>query len=261
MTIPKLTLAKAFDRDSCGPINEYLASEKYDGVRAVLVDGKLYTRNHKLIHAPQWFLDGLPDACIDGELWAGHGKFEKVSAAARRKTPDDDDWKDVVFLAFDMPRVGGTFDDRLKLLKNHEYFKASDGSQDQWGVVKQKTFQSFEQLEAELNNVLSSGGEGLMLRLNSAPYEGGRSRTLLKMKPVNDDEAEVIGYTDGQRRLHGFVGALIVRWKGIQFEIGSGLSDADRAAPPSIGSQVTFQFRGLTSLGTPRHATFLRVRH
>ncbi|MDQ3160851.1 MAG: hypothetical protein M3Q51_07510, partial [Pseudomonadota bacterium] len=41
--------------------------------------------------------------------------------------------------------------------------------------------------------------------------------------------------------------------------LGSGLRDADRALPPSIGSLVTFRYNGLTAKGTPRFARFQRV--
>ncbi|MBN2895203.1 MAG: DNA ligase, partial [Campylobacterales bacterium] len=42
--------------------------------------------------------------------------------------------------------------------------------------------------------------------------------------------------------------------------IGSGLSDAMRAAPPGVGTRITFKYYGLTAKGNPRHLVFLRVR-
>ena len=47
---------------------------------------------------------------------------------------------------------------------------------------------------------------------------------------------------------------------GRRFRLGSGLSEADRAEPPPIGSWVTYRYNGLTSTGLPRFARFLRVR-
>ena len=41
---------------------------------------------------------------------------------------------------------------------------------------------------------------------------------------------------------------------------GSGFTDAQRDAPPAIGSWVTFRHSGLTTRGLPRFARFLRVR-
>ena len=55
-----------------------------------------------------------------------------------------------------------------------------------------------------------------MLRDPHSFYENKRSKSLLKVKTFQDDEATVLGYTDGQGRLEGLVGALRVRTdKGI----------------------------------------------
>jgi DNA ligase-1 len=57
------------------------------------------------------------------------------------------------------------------------------------------------------------------------------------------------------------VGALIVRTpEGLEFAIGSGLSDALRQTPPAIGSEITYRYNGYTSNGIPRFARFLRER-
>jgi DNA ligase-1 len=71
----------------------------------------------------------------------------------------------------------------------------------------------------------------------------------------------VVGYRPGKGKYHGMVGALLVEdAHGRRFALGSGLHDAERAAPPAIGSTVTFRYDGLTAKGTPRFARYLRVR-
>ena len=47
---------------------------------------------------------------------------------------------------------------------------------------------------------------------------------------------------------------------GIEFDVGSGLSDAQRSDPPRPGTTVTYRYRALTARGLPRFATFVRVR-
>jgi DNA ligase-1 len=42
--------------------------------------------------------------------------------------------------------------------------------------------------------------------------------------------------------------------------LGTGFTDAQRAAPPAIGTWVTYRYRGTTDKGVPRFASFLRVR-
>ena len=78
---------------------------------------------------------------------------------------------------------------------------------------------------------------------------------------MQDAEASVIGHVAGRGRHEGRVGALRVRSdQGVEFLLGTGLSDAERERPPAIGSQVSFTHRGFTADGVPRIATFLRVR-
>jgi DNA ligase-1 len=48
--------------------------------------------------------------------------------------------------------------------------------------------------------------------------------------------------------------------QGVEFHLGSGLSDALREAPPPLGSVVTFTYRGRTAGGVPRFASYLRRR-
>src|SRR5690606_21645873 len=89
----------------------------------------------------------------------------------------------------------------------------------------------------------------------------GRSDALLKLKPYQDAEAVVIGHLPGKGRHAGRLGALQVETdQGIRFRLGTGFSDADREAPPPLGSVVTYRYHGLTRDNVPRFASFLRVR-
>lgn len=102
-----------------------------------------------------------------------------------------------------------------------------------------------------------------MLRRPDAPWRGGRSRDLLKVKSFADDEALVVGHERGAGRLAGLVGALVCRTRaGATFKIGSGFTDAARAldAAPAVGSVVTFRYFQLTVDGIPRFPTFVRER-
>jgi DNA ligase-1 len=99
-----------------------------------------------------------------------------------------------------------------------------------------------------------------MLRSPGSPYEQKRSRHLAKLKNRDTDEARVIGYQAGAGRFAGMVGALVCLWAGVRFEIGTGLSDTDRMAPPPVGALVTFQHNGVTDSGAPRFPVFIGSR-
>src|SRR5690606_554850 len=117
-------------------------------------------------------------------------------------------------------------------------------------------------LQARLQAVVAAGGEGLMLHHRDARYRAGRSDGLRKLKPHADAEARVVAHLPGRGKYAGMTGALLVeRADGVRFRLGSGLDDAQRAAPPPIGSLVTYRYSGHTRNGLPRFARFLRVRH
>lgn len=252
---PVLLLAVEADAD-IDPAG-YLVSEKYDGVRAIWDGDRLRIRSGTPIAAPPWFLRHLPPVVLDGELWAGRGRFESLSGAVRRSTPRDAEWQQITYMAFDMPRAGGPFSERAERL-------ASLGQAIDWPgfqAVEQRRVGSRAALQRWLNEVVAAGGEGLMLHRADAADVTGRSPALQKLKPVHDADALVLGAVPGRGRHVGRMGALRVRTpEGRQFLLGTGFSDAERAAPPAPGSVVTYRHRGHTEAGLPRFASFLRVR-
>jgi DNA ligase-1 len=99
-----------------------------------------------------------------------------------------------------------------------------------------------------------------MLHRADARWAPGRSDALLKLKPVQDAEAVVVGQVAGRGRHAGRLGALRVRTgAGVEFSLGTGFSNAQREQPPAPGTLVTYTFRGVTSAGVPRFASSLRV--
>ena len=145
---------------------------------------------------------------------------------------------------------------------------------------------AIEVVETMCANISSNGGEGLMLRKPDSYWMPKRTTTLLKIKKLIDSEAKVVGYVSGRRtdkgsKLLGKMGALIVDWHGIRFEL-SGFTDEERmfssdsqaahaAAYPGkempiwvtahhfpIGTMVTFRYRELSDLGVPKEARFWR---
>ena len=100
-----------------------------------------------------------------------------------------------------------------------------------------------------------------MLHLADAAYVTGRSDVLLKLKPLLDTEAKVVEHIPGKGKYLGEMGAMRVEMPdGRRFNIGTGFSDAVRKNPPPVGTIITYTYRGLTNKGTPRFASYLRVR-
>ena len=80
-----------------------------------------------------------------------------------------------------------------------------------------------------LDEALANNEEGIMINDCNAPYEFGRTWSLMKVKKMNTLDLEVVGYEEGSGRLAGTLGALIVRYKdGNRVKVGSGFSDEMR---------------------------------
>ena len=235
----------------------YLVSEKYDGVRAYWDGQVLRTRNGNTINTPRWFVENFPARALDGELWIGRGQFERLSGTVRRQTPDDAEWRQVRYLVFELPQAPGTFRQRVQALRE----VLAEAGVPWLQAVEQFEFGNRKALLQKFGEIVKAGGEGLMLHRADALYTTGRSDVLLKMKPWNDAEATVIAHRPGQGKYAGMLGALRVRTpNGVEFLLGTGLSEANRRSPPPIGTIITYRYRELTSRGLPRFASFLRVR-
>jgi DNA ligase-1 len=236
---------------------KYLVSEKYDGVRAVW-DGKvLRFRSGRTAPAPPWFIAKLPQQPLDGELWLTRGRFDALSGIVRKTEPLDDEWRQIKYMIFELPDAPGSFAERAGRIQEIV-------AQTKWPqliAVEQFRVTNRALLKKKLDEVVRGGGEGLMLHLADASYLTGRSDVLLKLKPLQDMEAEVIEHVAGKGKYTGMLGALRVRAAdGKSFLIGTGFTDAVRKNPPPVGATITYTYRGFTKTGLPRFASYLRVR-
>lgn len=252
---PALVLAEIY-RDGIDPA-DYWVSEKLDGVRAYWDGKRLYFRSGNPVPAPDWFTRGFPALPLDGELWLGRSRFERLSGIVRRQIPVDEEWRQVRYMLFELPGAPGTFTERKERLVDI----VAEAGLPWLGAVEQFRVVDRRLLAATLDAVVRAGGEGLMLHRADAVYSSGRSGDLLKLKPFLDAEARVVGHLPGKGRHAGRLGALLVEdADGHRFRIGTGFTDAQRQYPPPPGSVVTYRYRGRTEAGVPRFPVFLRPR-
>lgn len=252
---PAILLAEVY-RNGIDPA-DYLISEKLDGVRAIWDGQTLRFRSGNPVHAPDWFVRSLPPTPLDGELWAGRGRFERLSGIVRKDVPLDEEWRTVRYMIFELPDAPGDFTTRAERIR---YLTATANAP--WlQAIEQFRIDNRASLQRKLEEIVRGGGEGLMLHRADAPYLTGRSDVLLKLKPWEDSEARVVGHIPGKGKHAGRLGALLVELPdGRRFRIGTGFSDAQREAPPAIGATITYRFRALTASGLPRFPSFLRIR-
>src|SRR5262249_33067155 len=223
-------------------------SEKLDGVRAYWDGEQFLSRQGNKYHAPDWFIAGLPEVPLDGELWLGRKKFQRAVSIARRQDRSEH-WRELRFVVFDAPAQTAVFEDRVAFLKDlfaRTKFEFAE-------VLPHDLCKGLDHLRSELTRIESLGGEGLMLREPRSKYAAGRSTTLLKVKTFHDAEATVIRHEAGAGRHKGRLGALFVELSdGTRFKVGTGFSDAERENPPPVGSIITFRYQELSDGGVPR---------
>ena len=252
---PALLLAQVYRPGL--PLQDYWVSEKYDGVRGFWDGRTLRTRGGETVQAPAWFTAGWPEVPMDGELWAGRGRFSHAQSTTRQQQPGDVAWRQIRFMVFDLPGDKGTFDQRLPALNALVESLGQPWVQ----AVPQRRVANDAALQALLHRTVRAGGEGLMLHRGASLYRAGRSDDLIKVKTHEDTEARVVAHLPGKGRHAGRMGALLVEMpSGQRFRLGAGFSDADRERPPPVGSWVTYRFRGTHNGGLPRFASFVRAR-
>ncbi|BBE52244.1 DNA ligase [Ferriphaselus amnicola] len=253
---PPLMLANVFHADI--RLADYLVSEKYDGVRGYWDGERLLMRGGEIVHAPDWFTAGWPNTPLDGELWAGRGRFALAVSTVRQLQPDDATWRGMHFMLFDLPAHPGDFAERDAAL-----VRVVAAIKQPWvRHVAQSTVHDLTELRARLTGIVNLGGEGLVLHRRTSLYRAERSDDLLKFKLYEDAEARVIGHLPGKGKYAGMLGALEVETaQGLRFKLGAGLSDAERHTPPPLGVWVTYRYNGVNEkTGIPRFARYLRVR-
>lgn len=255
VTKPDLLLAQDYQDNI--DVSQYWVSEKLDGVRAYWDGKQLISRGGNIIQAPAWFTADFPPRPLDGELWLARQQFAQILSTVSKQQPVSSEWQQLAYYIFELPQAEGTFTERIRMMQLLVQQQNSPFLQ----VVPQFRVADRATLLATLTQLEQAGAEGLMLHHQDAHYKTGRSADLLKLKTYQDAEATVIGYRPGRGKYQGMVGALIVRTpEGLEFAIGSGLTDALRQTPPAIGSEITYRYNGYTSKGIPRFARFLRER-
>lgn len=237
-------------------VTGWLVSEKLDGVRAYWDGEKLISRQGNPFAAPDWFTEALPPFELDGELWVGRESFENTLSIVRRQEAHKD-WEQIGYYIFEVPNQPGGLVSRLAVLQ--AYLEQQPVAH--LHIIPQHPLTHLQSLDATLNALVKQGAEGLVLREPNQPYHTGRSPYALKLKPRYDAECTLTGYTEGRGKYQGQVGALIcINDQQQTLRLGSGLTDAQRANPPEIGTTLTYQYSGYTQSGHPRHAVFWRVR-
>lgn len=260
------------------------ASPKLDGIRCSVVDGRALTRSLKAVpnlHISTALSDPLFGG-FDGEIIIGSPTSKTVytdTVSGVMRVSGQPSFTYFVFDLHDMPDA--RFEFRLEQLKHLDF----PGN---FTLLRQELIRDEAELLAYEASKVEEGYEGIILRSPNAPYKFGRSTVnegyLLKVKRFEDSECEIIGVEEEmfngnaaetnelgrtKRSSHkagkvgkGTMGALIVRdlVSGVEFNIGTGFTAAQRAEDWEIGSLHKYKFFPVGVKDKPRHPVYLGAR-
>ncbi|MCE3046734.1 DNA ligase [Helicobacter kayseriensis] len=233
----------------------YLWSEKLDGVRAYWDGQALYSRSGKKLNPPIFFIQNFPPFPIDGELWSKRGEFEKILSITQSKQ-DSSRWRELKFYIFEVPHQTGGLLERLQVLQDYLSLHSSPFIR----IIPQTQVTSLKELQQTLQEITKLGGEGIVVRNKTTPYYTGRKKDSMKLKSYQDRECKIIQYIKGNGKLQEMMGSFLCQDNEKIIKIGSGMDEKFRKDPPPIGTIITYKFFGLTQKGNPRFPTFLRIR-
>lgn len=184
---------------------------KMDGCRCINQNNTLMSRNGKpFVATPHLYQDMVT---LDGELYNHEYRddFNKIISLCKKTKPTDDDYNEsaekVEYWVYDFPDHHGPFSERYDQLKIWMKFRNKNPM---IKLVPTYEVYTMEDIEKYHDQFLSEGFEGSIVRLDLGPYEGKRSKQLLKKKDFTDEEFKIIDIVEGVGNRSGMAGNIIV---------------------------------------------------
>ena len=265
-------------------------STKLDGIRALVIDGVVYSRSLKPIrnkHVQKLF--GKPEYNgFDGELIVGDVYAKDVFQKTTSGVMSAEGEPDVKFYVFDLWSMCGDYETRQYHLHNTFY---GNGNEDHVVLLVSKYIVNVEQLQDLLKKEEALGGEGLIGRNSLGVYKFGRStpkeQLSVKFKFFEQDEFEVIGfeermhntnevtynelgYADRSSAKDGLVpmdtlGSLVLKYEDTEFRCGTGFNDLQRKEiwdnkDKYLGKKASIRYMSVGSKDLPRVPSFQGFR-
>jgi DNA ligase-1 len=239
--------------ESLGPVHEWIAEWKWDGIRAQVVrragESFVWSRGEELV--TESFPEiaeaaaGLPDGTVlDGELLAGgFGQAlpfaqlqrrlgrKRVGSALRSAVP-------VHFRAYDLLEEGGVDLRAMQLAQRRARLEAAIAAAANpiIGISTRLAADDWPSLAAQREQARALGVEGLMLKRLAAPYGTGRHRGAWwkwKIEPRSFDGVLLYAQPGHGRRSNLYTDYTFAAWNGAELvpvaKAYSGLDDAEIA--------------------------------
>lgn len=241
--IPSWEVQQAFpiDRYPIEPGTEFWLTQKLNGNRATFYKGKMIARSGATYAGLGHIVRAVSGFCskhgvvLDGELVLKDSAGLTDNEAFRKATGilnSDGNKSCICFMVFDMIPVSDfenanpkiPYSIRRRALDNAQPMLESENVH-VLPVLYHGTNQSV--IDSLLSKMVAEDKEGLMLNTD-VPYIRDRHRGILKVKRFYTMDLPVVGKEEGDGKLSGTLGALVLNYKGNEVRVGSGFSDEER---------------------------------
>ena len=263
------------------------ASRKLNGVRGTFINGQLISRQAQKFTGLDHIINDIKNTGYFGYVFDGELIRKNVDGLSDNKNftvgtgilnSDSANKSCIKFVIFDMVPQKQFEEDKCV----ERYSVRKQRLLELKEKIKQHNLQNIEvvemvyegtdhsQIAKWLDYAVANDWEGLVCN-RDVPYRRTRHNGCLKVKRFYTVDLRITAIEEGQNRLAGTMGALVVDYKGNELRIGSGFDDATRAAvwanPDNyIGKIVECKYKevscdkktGAESLQFP---TFVRFRN
>ena len=253
----KVQLSHSFDKYKNSIPNEFTITEKLDGHRTLCVVDDMgfvdfFTRKGNDVLRLTQIEDSVKNwvgktnilgratfnsgVVLDGEVIVQKGETDDLFNETSKIIRKNGEKTGLVFHVFDIiPRETFLSNDMSKPLPYSERRKTLDSlfsiaDDQEWLKLVPALYSGgdTEQIEKIAHDLIEEGKEGAMVNDNSANYQFGRTKSLLKVKEFHSADLVVTGYFEGQGKYEGTLGGLIVDYNGNEVKVGSGFTDEQR---------------------------------
>ena len=284
----EVQLGSGYDKLKLKDGELFFISQKINGNRSSYYNGKLISRQGKEFKGLQHIVNDIEYALgnqyfVDGELIRKNvdnlSDGENFRIGTGIINSDAETKEEIKFVIFDLVPA-----DEYKSKKfTTKYSKRKQDLLLLQEKIKENNLQNIEivpmfyegtdqaQIMKWLDYAVEHGMEGCMINKDK-PYAAKRTTDLCKVKRFSEYDLEVVDVLEGDGRLKGTLGALVVAYKGNTVNVGSGYTDEDRAylwahKDELIGRVIAVKFKeetqdkktGLYSLQFPTYLSLTPI--
>lgn len=179
---------------------------------------------------------------FDGEIWSPNLPLQEICGALAHERDEPATYhKELLYIPFDVPYIGGSWSNRLCHLHQHP----------------EPTIIAIEYSNGLANK---DNCDGAIYRYKRGIYQPGPSGNVLKAKYWKDCEVDVIRAERGTptSQYHDILGNLVCKFNNTTVSVGSGFSLEERAEfihnPPS---RIKIKYLSLSQDGIPLNPSYI----